>query len=242
VTLQGLKPLLATAGCVLDAAPQAQIGKVVSRLAPGVRYIRTDLFDLRRADVCADGVELPFRNESFDLVLHFHVFEHIPADRAAMAEVARVLRPGALMVCQVPVRRGQPTDENFTLSPEENKIRFGQDDHVRWYGDDFEDRLRESGLTVISYTAGETLSAADLVRFNIPPSNRLWFCRSATASLNGEASRAEVSRLLRDLDDARVRYDRLRSRKVVRAGLAAAQVARPAIVALRRSPDETDNE
>jgi SAM-dependent methyltransferase len=231
-----LKPVLATAGYLLDAAPSPQVKKVVFRLAPGIRYVRTDLMDLRFADVCADGVELPFQDESFDLVVHFHVFEHIPDDRAAMAEIARVLRPGALMICQVPQRRGRPTDEDLTLSPEENKVRFGQADHVRYYGDDFEDRLRESGLTVASYTAGDTLAGAELERFNIPPGHRLWFCRSSAASLNGRVSRAKLDGLRRDLDDARSRFKRLRSRKVVRAGLAAARVARPAVAAMRRSP------
>ena len=192
--------------------------------------------DLRYADVCADGVELPFQDESFDLVVHLHVFEHIPDDRAAMAEIARVLRPGALMICQVPQRRGQPTDEDLTLSPEENKGRFGQADHVRYYGDDFEDRLRESGLTVASYTAGDTLADANLEQFNIRPGRRLWFCCSSAASLDSRVSKAELDGLRRDLDDARVRFERLRSRKVVRAGLTAARVARPAIVAMRRSP------
>ena len=242
LTLTGLKPVLVTATNLLEAAPQPQVKRTVMRLAPDIRYVATDLMDLRRVDVCADGLALPFRDGTFDVMLHFHVFEHIPDDHGAMREVARVLRPGGLMICQVPYRPGQPTDEDFTLSPEENRVRFGQEDHVRYYGDDFEDRLRASGLTVASYTAGEVLDATDLDRFNIPTHDRLWFCTRTAASGAGVVDNAELDLVRAELAEERSQYERLRSRKVVRAGLAAAQLARPAVTATRRMKRKTTDE
>ena len=234
LTLQGLRPVLTTATHLLDAAPQPQVERVVRSLTPDIAYVRTDLLDLRWADVCADAVELPFVNGTFDLIIHFHVFEHIPDDRAAMREVARVLRTGGLMICQVPQRRGMSTDEDFTLTSEENEVRFGRADHVRWYGDDFEDRLRESGLTVISYTAGDVFDTGDLGKFNIPAGDRLWFCSPADTSWLGGGANREVARLRNELIAAQSQYERLLSRKVVRAGLALARLARPMISTIRR--------
>jgi SAM-dependent methyltransferase len=49
-----------------------------------------------------DGVRLPFADASFDVVLSFDVFEHIPDSDAHLREVARVLRPGGRYLVQTP--------------------------------------------------------------------------------------------------------------------------------------------
>ena len=64
--------------------------------------------------------------------------------------------------------------------------------------------------------------------------------RSAVeAPFSDSSGPSELSQLRRELDVERARYEHLRSRKVVRLGLAAARLARPAIVALRRPPLDT---
>ena len=78
----------------------------------------------------------------------YHVLEHVPDDASAMAEIARVLRPGGVAIVQVPHRPGVPTDEDPSAGREERIRRFGQADHVRYYGDDFEPRLEKAGLEV----------------------------------------------------------------------------------------------
>lgn len=51
--------------------------------------------------VCAAGERLPFPDQAFSAVLSNEVIEHVQDDRAALAEMARVLRPGgrALIFC-----------------------------------------------------------------------------------------------------------------------------------------------
>ncbi len=49
-----------------------------------------------------EGVALPFADGSFDLVLSFDVFEHIPDSDAHLAEIRRVLRPGGYYLMQTP--------------------------------------------------------------------------------------------------------------------------------------------
>jgi SAM-dependent methyltransferase len=54
--------------------------------------------------VQADGTRLPFGDGSFDRVIASEVLEHIPDDRAAIAELSRVLRPGGTIAVTVPAR------------------------------------------------------------------------------------------------------------------------------------------
>ena len=50
----------------------------------------------------ADGRRLPFPDATFDRVIAAEVLEHVPDDRTAMAELARVLRPGGRLAVTVP--------------------------------------------------------------------------------------------------------------------------------------------
>jgi SAM-dependent methyltransferase len=49
-----------------------------------------------------DGVELPFPDETFDVVLSFDVFEHIPDSDRHLVEVRRILKPGGWYLLQTP--------------------------------------------------------------------------------------------------------------------------------------------
>ncbi len=48
--------------------------------------------------------ELPFEDDSMDMVFSSHVLEHIPNQQKALEEIYRVLKPGGYHVCIVPVR------------------------------------------------------------------------------------------------------------------------------------------
>lgn len=110
-------------------------------------YLSIDLTNaaMRREDLTA----LTLNDGQYDLVWCSHVLEHIPQDRQAMREMFRVLAPGGLAVVQVPMWR-QVTEEDLAsdLSPEERLARYYQADHVRLYGMDIVDRLREAGFDV----------------------------------------------------------------------------------------------
>jgi SAM-dependent methyltransferase len=57
------------------------------------------------ADGCAvngDGLALPFADASFDRVIAAEVLEHVPDDGSAIAELARVLKPGGRLAVTVP--------------------------------------------------------------------------------------------------------------------------------------------
>jgi len=92
--------------------------------------------------VQGNALALPFANGVFDRVIASEVLEHIPDDGAAMAELARVLRPGGTMAVTVP--RFGPEAVNWALSNEYHDVPGG---HVRIYRRSaLVDRLKRAGL------------------------------------------------------------------------------------------------
>ncbi|HWD24832.1 MAG TPA: class I SAM-dependent methyltransferase [Acidimicrobiales bacterium] len=76
----------------------------------------------------ADAVDLPFDDGTFDVVVASEIFEHLAADRAAIGEVARVLRPGGTLALSVP--RAAPERVNWMLSRAYHSVEGG---HLRIY-------------------------------------------------------------------------------------------------------------
>ncbi len=137
--------------------------------------------DKRAVDVQASMTSLPLPDASVGLMVCFHVLEHIPDDAAAMSEMARVLAPGGVAVVQVPRRLGIPTEEDPEASTAERLRRFGQRDHVRYYGDDFEDRLRTAGLSVSEVRMKDLFGPIETDLLGIEPDEPLWLCTSDSA-------------------------------------------------------------
>lgn len=103
------------------------------------------------ADVKFDVQNIPFEDESFDLVICNHVLEHVDEDSKAMSEFHRILKKGGNAVLQVPMNiNSETTDEDPSITdPKEREKRFGQYDHVRMYGMDYFERLRKVGFKIV---------------------------------------------------------------------------------------------
>lgn len=124
----------------------------------------------------------PLADASVDLIYCSHVLEHIPDDRAAIREIGRLLSPSGVALIQVPWRPDEATDEDPRASVEERIIRFGQSDHVRFYGSDFEERLAIDGMVVRRVVPTDFVPPVALRLFRLVGEEPLWFCsRSAQA-------------------------------------------------------------
>ena len=139
---------------LLHFAPEQAFYKRFKKLK-NLEYTTTDL-NSPLADVKADICNLPFEDDSFDVILCNHVLEHIPNDTKAMQELYRVMKPGGWGIFQIPQdlkREKTFEDDSITDKKERAKI-FGQYDHVRIYGRDYFDKLRSVGFTIeeVDYT------------------------------------------------------------------------------------------
>ncbi|HEX8577123.1 MAG TPA: methyltransferase domain-containing protein [Flavobacterium sp.] len=134
---------------VLHFAPE-QVFYKIFRNQKNLDYTTTDLRS-PLADVKADICNLPFQDNTYDVILCNHVLEHIPDDKKAMRELYRVLKPGGMGIFQIPQdlnRASTFSDDSITNKKERARI-FGQYDHVRIYGRDYFDTLRAIGFTVV---------------------------------------------------------------------------------------------
>ena len=172
--LGALAPELNDLDLLVEIAPSRQSTVLLDRLGAR-RTLALDLgHDKREVDALACLTALPLPDDSVDLLVCYHVLEHVPDDCAAMREIARVLSPHGLALIQVPLKRGVDTDEDPSASPEERALRFGQSDHVRWYGDDFDARLSAAGLASVRVTPPALVGDAAVSWFRLMRHEVVW--------------------------------------------------------------------
>jgi len=143
-------------------------------------YTTTDLYS-PLADVKADICDLPFEDNTYDVIFCNHVLEHIENDKKAMSELYRVLKPGGFGIFQIPQDLSlERTYEDFSITdPEERKKHFGQYDHVRIYGRDYFDKLRSVGFIVDEVAYSQKLSSTEVARYCLAKGELLPVCRKS---------------------------------------------------------------
>ena len=154
--LQSHTNLLTARLRLLEVAPRWALARRLQSMAnidyAGVDLVRHGPEVTRIGDVTA----LPLESDSFDALICIHVLEHVVDDRRAIAELFRVLRPGAWALITVPLRLDLPTHEDPSVTdPAERERQFGERSHVRFYGADLPERLRAVGFVVTLDPASE---------------------------------------------------------------------------------------
>jgi SAM-dependent methyltransferase len=154
---------------VLHVAPEPGLARRLQALP--IDYLSIDLdspLAMKRCDITA----IPEGDASFDVLICNHVLEHVQDDRRAMTELRRVLRRGGLAVLQHPIHDRPDTYEDPSVVEPEERLRvFGQEDHVRIYGWDMLDRLRNAGFESIETPEPyDDFSPAERARFGLEPS------------------------------------------------------------------------
>lgn len=153
---------------VLHFAPE-QVFYTKFKTLENWEYTTTDLHS-PLADIKADICALPFKSETYDLILCNHVLEHIPSDLKAMSELFRVLKKGGTLIAQVPLEENRSkTFEDPSIQDKKKRTEvFGQYDHVRLYGMDYFERLKNIGFQAEAVDFIRELSEEDILRYALP--------------------------------------------------------------------------
>jgi hypothetical protein len=125
---------------------------------------------IRRLDLCSDVYALP--PNYYDVVMHNHVLEHVPCDVSRVLDgVNRTIKLGGYHLFSVPIRPNSDTVEDLdpTLTSEERRRRFGQEDHMRYFGDrDFERFLERANMKSGMINLRTLVSQEEIATAGIP--------------------------------------------------------------------------
>lgn len=132
---------------VLDFSPSRNMYRKMKKTVKN--YVTTDLSGDFISDHSYNIKNIDCNNETFDLILCYHVLEHIDEDEKAMSELYRVLKMCGHCVIQTPFKEGNIYENSAITSAEDRELHFGQSDHVRIYSvAGLKDRLQRTGFEV----------------------------------------------------------------------------------------------
>ena len=157
-------------GRILHFAPEPQFAAFVAAANPH-EHVKADLFpaaaDIRKVDMLA----MSFAAASFDMVIANHVLEHVADDAQALSEIHRVLRPGGMAILQTPYSAMLQTtfEDPGIVSRDARTYVYGQDDHVRLYGQDIFFRFAEAGFESHVARHETTLLEFDPATYGVNP-------------------------------------------------------------------------
>ncbi|WP_244148503.1 methyltransferase domain-containing protein [Flavobacterium swingsii] len=133
---------------VLDFSPSRSLSHKLKK-ENSINYLSTDLSGNFNADFEYDITKIDMSSNTIDLIICYHILEHIDEDLLAMSELFRVLKPNGIAIIQTPFTDGDIYENPLIQSPEERLKHFGQEDHVRIYSEiELKNRLEKTGFDV----------------------------------------------------------------------------------------------
>lgn len=124
-----------------------------------------------------DITALSFSDSFFDLIICNQVLEHVPECSRAISELARVLKKDGVCVITVPIDEKNKTLEEAWIDTDKLKIEYyGEANHVRMFGNDFEQILKRSGLKGKKIYAMDLLERKERRKAGLKKKEYFWLC------------------------------------------------------------------
>jgi len=133
---------------VLDFSPSRSLYRVFKSIS-SINYTSTNISGDFLSDFQYDIKDLRIENDKYDLIICYHILEHIDDDKKAMQELYRVLKKSGTCIIQTPFKDGDIYEDSSINNEIERLRHFGQEDHVRIYSaNGLKDRLEQCGFIV----------------------------------------------------------------------------------------------
>tara|TARA_B100001750_G_scaffold150125_1_gene120269 strand:+ start:393 stop:1157 length:765 start_codon:yes stop_codon:yes gene_type:complete len=161
----------------LHIAPEYCFLKRFKKL-PNLKYTTADLIS-PWADIKMDVHDIPFTENVFDVIMCNHVLEHVEDDKKVMTEFYRVMKKGGWGIFQVPIdyNREETLEDEKINTPQLREKHYWQSDHMRLYGKDFPQKLRQAGFTVIEDDFINEIDKKLKTRYCLPKEEIIYLCK-----------------------------------------------------------------
>lgn len=161
---------------VLHFAPEAGQYEYLSKKF--INYWPVDIdSNMKNIKKVEDITNISFEDDTFDLIICNQVLEHVIQDEKSIRELARVLRKNGRCLITVPIDDNNPTLCEEWINTTALRIKFyGEDNHVRMYGNDFDKVLLKNGLKSKKIYAKDLANTESLVKAGLKKDAYFWLC------------------------------------------------------------------
>lgn len=161
---------------ILHIAPNIHEFNYVEKRIPDVSvYDRLNNRNVSFINIVQDITKTTLEDNIYDLVICWHVLEHIPNDLKAIAEVYRILKPGGKFLVSVPIypAGNETTYEDASVAYKDFEKVHGHFDHCRSCGLDYYKRFETCGFSTKTLKV-ETLDTETINRYGLRSDHVVW--------------------------------------------------------------------
>lgn len=131
---------------ILHFSPSSSIREKIESFND-IKYVTSDYTGEFEATKKLNIESINEPNDVYDLVICYHILEHIENDIKAMNELYRIIKPKGKCIIQTPFRESEIYENDQVKTDEERLLHFGQKDHLRIYSvEGLIDRLKSVGF------------------------------------------------------------------------------------------------
>ncbi|WMI69858.1 class I SAM-dependent methyltransferase [Mangrovimonas sp. YM274] len=161
---------------VLHIAPNLNENTYMAKnLQEGSTYDRLNIRPVKHINIVQDITRTNLPSENYDLVVAWHVLEHIVQDVQAIEEVYRLLKPGGHFLVSVPIfpLKSLHTFENSEIPYKDFEKVHGHYDHCRSCGLDYYLRFEKVGFNTQELKV-QNLPPSDTEKFGLFEDHVVW--------------------------------------------------------------------
>jgi len=152
---------------ILHFAPEYSIQNKLKKIH-GENYTSADI-EHPSAKLNFDITKIPFKKDTFDLVICSHVIQEVKYDKKAISEIFRVLKKKgvAIILCPVDEKRKRTYENKNAKTSKERAAEFGYYGAIRVYGKDFVKKLESPGFNVNTADYSKIFSNEKFKRYGL---------------------------------------------------------------------------